>query len=80
MTRLKYNEVGNLLYTNWITLGPNYIVRAIINTETFHFQIIEFNTDVVFEGSGKTLRESKSLVKKALAAAGANFSDEIRKR
>lgn len=79
MTRLKYSEVGNLLYTDWFTLGPNFIVRGIINLTTHTFQIIEFNTDVVYDGQARSLRESKAKLKSQLITAGVNFTDEIRK-
>lgn len=78
MTRLKYYEVGDLLYTDWFTLGPNFIVRGIINTTTLSYQIVEFNTDVVSEDKARSLRELKTKLKSQLSAAGVNFTGEIR--
>lgn len=80
MTRLKYYSVDNLLYTDWFTLGPNLIVRGIINTGTFSFQIYEFDSEMVFESQAKSLREAKSLMKKQLLKIGVNFDGEIRRR
>jgi hypothetical protein len=80
MTRLRYYSVSDVIYTDWFTIGPNLIIRAIINTETFKYQITELNTDVVYEGKGKDLRSAKAQVKSAMLKAGVNFSEEIRKR
>lgn len=80
MVRIKYIELGNLLYSDWFTVGPNKIVRGIINTDTFTYQVIEFNTDVVAEGKGINLRDAKYLVRDSLIGAGVNFEGEIRTR
>jgi hypothetical protein len=80
MTRLKYYQTGDLLYTDWFTLGPNLVVRGIINTSTFSYQVIEFNSEVVSEGTNfRDLRTVKSILKAQLLSAGVNFTDEIRK-
>lgn len=79
MTRIKYTELGNLLYTDWFTLGPNFIVRGIINTTDNIYQIVEFNTDIVDEGYCNSLRHTKDSLRQALIKAGVNFEGEIRK-
>jgi hypothetical protein len=78
MVRIKYDSVDNLLYTDWFTIGPNLIVRGIINTLTFQYQVIEFNTDVVAEGQASNLRNAKHQLKNVLGKAGVNFEGEIR--
>jgi len=80
MVRIKYSEVGDLVYTDWYTVGPNFIVRGIINIKTFTFQVIEFNTDTVSEGQGNNLRHTKNMLKNTLSNVGVNFTGEIRKR
>jgi hypothetical protein len=80
MVRLKYVELGNLLYTDWFTLGPNLVVRGIINTSTFKYQIVEFNTDVSAEGQASNLRNAKRQLKTVLSKAGVNFEGEIRNK
>ena len=79
MTRLKYYSIDTLLYTDWFTLGPNLIVRGIINTETFTYQIVEFDSELVSEGKADNLRQAKSMMKNTLLKAGVNFEGEIRK-
>lgn len=80
MTRIKYSEVGDTLSTDWFTLGPNFIVRGIINTKSFHFYIFEFNTNIVYESQARSLREAKNKLKSQLTLAGVNFEGEIRSR
>jgi hypothetical protein len=80
MTRLKYYSVDNLLYTDWFTLGPNLIVRGIINTETFTYQLVEFDSEMMYDGQASSLRSAKNLLKNQLTLAGVNFDGEIRKR
>lgn len=82
MVRLKYHTLAkdNLLYTDWFTVGPNYVIRAIINTETLTYQIYEFNSEIVIEGQCSSLRQAKDTVKKKLIGAGVVFGDEIRIR
>lgn len=80
MIRLKYYRTDDLLYTDWLTLGPNFIVRGIINTKTLVYQVVELNTDVVLEGQANSLRQAKDTLKTGLVSSGANFSGEIRRR
>ncbi len=80
MVRLKYTALDNLLYTDWFTLGPNFVVKGIINTRTYHFQIVEFNSELVYEGQAKDLRQAKAMLKNQLVSAGVNFEGEIRSK
>lgn len=80
MVRLKYYTVDNLLYTDWFTLGPNFIIRGIVNTDTYHIQITEFDSELVYEYQGKNIRDSKTHLKNHLTKIGLNFEGEIRKR
>lgn len=80
MVRLRYYSVDNLLYTTWFTLGPNFIVRGIINTTSNHIQIIEFNSELVYEYQGNSLRDAKTVMRNQLVSMGVNFDGEIRKR
>ena len=78
-TRIKYNRVANLIYTDWFTLGPNFIIKGIINKDTYKFQVVEFNSELVFEGQGNNLRDAKTKLKETMINAGVNFTGEIRK-
>lgn len=80
MVRIKYSEAPDLLYTDWYTIGPNFIVRAIINTKTFTYQIVEFDSELVYDGQASSLRQAKDIVKNKLIEAGVNFEGEIRNR
>lgn len=78
MVRIRYTPSGAVLQTDWFTIGPNFIIRGQIDTETSYFSIIEFNTTVVYHNRARSLREAKHLLKKALVSAGVNFEGEIR--
>lgn len=80
MTRIKYSNVDNLLYTDWFTLGPNLVIRAIINTKTYTYQIIEFDSELVVEGKARSLRHAKDIVKTQLTKCGVVFDGEIRSK
>jgi hypothetical protein len=79
MVRIRYYSVGNLLYTDWFTLGPNFIVRGIINTENLTYQICELNSEIVIEGTGYNLRNVKSIMRAEFVKMGLNFEGEIRR-
>jgi len=78
MVRIRYNQIGDLLYTDWFTIGPNHVIKGIININNNTYQVIQFNTDVVAEGSCPNLRAVKFKLKQVLAQAGVNFDGEIR--
>lgn len=80
MVRLRYRRIGHTLYTDWLTLGPNMIVRGIVNSKTLKYMIVQFNTEIVAEGEGADLRHAKSIVRRRLEEAGLNFDGEIRNR
>lgn len=80
MVRIRYWRIGNVLYTGWITLGPNLIVRGIVNTKNHKYMIVQFDEEIVVEGEGANLRHAKSIVKNKLIEAGAVFDGEIRSR
>lgn len=80
MTRLKYYGVDDLLYTDWFSIGPNLIIRATINTKTFKYHISEFDSEVVLEGSAKSLRHAKDTIKTQLINCGVVFDGEIRSK
>ncbi len=80
MTRLKYFRIDELLYSDWFTIGPNMVIRAIINTKTYTYQIIEFDSEMVLEGKCRNLRHAKDTVKTQLSNCGVVFDGEIRKR
>jgi hypothetical protein len=80
MTRLKYFNTDDLLYTDWFTIGPNLVIRAIINIKTHTYQIIEFDSEMVLEGKAKNLRQAKDKVKTELVKCGVVFDGEIRRR
>lgn len=79
MVRIRYYPIDNLLYTDWFTLGPNFVVRGIINIDNLTYQICELNTELVMSGAGYDLRNVKSLMKTELNKIGVNFEGEIRK-
>lgn len=80
MTRLKYySSVPDLLYTDWFTVGPNLIVRGVINTKTLQYYVYEFDSEMILEGQASKLRIAKEQIKVNLAKVGVNFDGEIRK-
>lgn len=79
MIRLKYHTRDELLYTDWLTIGPNLVIRAIINTKTYTYQIVEFDMEVVLEGEANNLRRAKDLVRQKFVECGVQFEGEIRK-
>lgn len=68
------------LHTDWFTVGPNKVIRGIIDTNSDKFYIREFDSSLVISGQAKDLRQAKALVKKHLRESGVNFTDEIRSR
>jgi hypothetical protein len=81
MTRLKYySSAPGLLYTDWFTLGPNLIVRGIINLDTYTYQVYEFDSEMMSHGEAPNLRVAKEKLKELLVTCGVNFDGEIRKR
>ena len=79
MIRLKYTEVCGLLKTDWFTLGPNLIVRGVIDLENNNFIVHSFDSDNIYTGQAKDLRQAKSKLKTQLKRVGVNFEDEIRR-
>lgn len=80
MVRLKYSRIGNTLYTPWITIGPNMIVRGIVNAVNNNYIIVQFDSEIVAEGEGANLRHAKDLIRRRLEESGAVFDGEIRSR
>lgn len=80
MTRLKYYKMGNELMTDWFTIGPNKIIRGVIDTTTNTIKVVEFDGEVVAELRTKNLRQAKTLLKHSLSISRVNFDGEIRKR
>lgn len=80
MTRIKYHQRDNILYTDWLTIGPNLVVRGMINKTNYTFSIYQFNSEPVYEGQASNLRIAKDTIKKQLVSAGVIFDGEIRKR
>lgn len=80
MVRIRYWRIGNVLYTNWITLGPNLVVRGIVNSTSNRYMIVQFDEEIVAEGEGANLRHAKAIVRDRLIEAGAVFDGEIRSR
>ena len=79
MTRLKYYNDGELLTTDWFTIGPNLVVRGTINTKTFQYTIKQFDSQQVMSSTAKNLRDAKDKLKKELIKSGVIFDGEIRK-
>lgn len=80
MIRVKYTEVYGLLRTDWFTVGPNLVIRGVINTTNNYYELREFDNKLITSGTAKTLRAAKTKVKELLQEAGVNFGDEIRRR
>jgi len=78
MTRLKYIKINNALYTDWFTLGPNFIVRGVINLENYEFSVMEFNSELVLSKKCHNLRNAKDQLKNKLIEIGVKFDGEIR--
>jgi hypothetical protein len=79
-TRIRYSEYENLLQTDWFTVGPNLVVRGIIDTKDFTYRVTQLGGELVVGGGCSNLRDAKSALKLALSGAGVNFVGEIRNR
>lgn len=80
MTRVKYNNIQGLLVTDWLTVGPNMIIRAVINPSNYYYEIRQFDSTRVLGGYAKNLRQAKTIIKSELTKSGVNFTGEIRSR
>lgn len=80
MIRIKYTEVYGLLRTDWFTVGPNMIIRGIINLENNYYEIRQFDQSLVTYGKARSLRQAKDFLRRGLTSSGVNFDGEIRKR
>lgn len=77
MTRVKYSKYNDILVTDFITVGPNDIIRGVI-TQTFEYSVNNFDGDILEKGQASNLRNAKSKVKALLKKYGARFDNEIR--
>jgi hypothetical protein len=80
MVRLRYNDQCGLLWTEWFTVGPNYVIRGVINKENNYYEIRQFDNTLVNSGNAKTLRQAKTKIKELLVHNGVNFIGEIRSK
>jgi len=80
MTRIKYMSQYGLLWTDWFTVGPNIIIRGVIDTTNFRYEIREFDSSIVMDGTGDSLRHCKELIRQGLIDSGVKFDGEIRRR
>lgn len=80
MTRLRYYKIGSELITDWFTIGPNKIIRGVIDTTTNTIRVVEFDSGILLEVRTKNLRQAKTLLKHSLSISRVNFDGEIRKR
>jgi hypothetical protein len=79
MTRIKYSRKGSVLVTDFITIGPNSVVRGVILSD-FVYYIYTFDADVMYSGQSSNLRNAKAKIKQLLLSCGAKFKEEIRNR
>lgn len=77
-TRIKYYQYGDTLMTDWFTVGPNLIVRGVINTLDNSISIVEFDSEEISRQPTRSLRSAKSLVRKKLLEVGVKLGEEIR--
>jgi hypothetical protein len=77
MTRIKYSRFGNLLVTDFITVGPNNIVRGVIDSG-FIYSLSSFDGEIISKGQASNLRNAKIAVRKLLLQHGAKLNTEIR--
>lgn len=80
MVRLRYTDQYDLLWTEWFTAGPNYVIRGVINKPNNYYEIRQFDNTLVTSGTAKSLRQAKSKVKELLQESGVNFEGEIRSK
>jgi len=79
MTRIKYSKFGNTLMTDYLTVGPNHIIRGLIN-EDLSYGIITFDCVCLASGQASNLRNAKIMVRRLLLRYGAKLNVEIRNK
>jgi hypothetical protein len=77
-TRIKYFKYNDILVTDWFTIGPNNIVRGIVTPSDNSYSVITFDSQVVYEGTTPSLRNTKETVRLLLSKLGVKFEGEIR--
>lgn len=78
MTRIKYERMQNTLVTNWLTVGPNQIIRGVIHPDNT-IDIVDIQSNILKSISNiSNKRKAKDLLKKELRSFGFNFEEEIR--
>lgn len=77
-TRIKYYSQDYGLVTDWFTVGPNLIVRGMINPYDFQYNVITVEGNMLVSTNAHSLREAKSSIRKNLISLGVKFEDEIR--
>ena len=79
MIRIKYSRYGETLMTDFITVGPNNIIRGLINPD-FSYSIHTFDADIIYSGKASSIRAAKTIVRRLLKECGAKLDNEIRPR
>lgn len=79
MTRIKYSKHGDSLVTDFFTVGPNNIIKGLVNSD-FSYSIHTFDADIIAAGKASNLRNAKLAIKKLLVIHGVKFDQEIRNR
>jgi hypothetical protein len=84
-TRIKYYQYSDTLMTDWFTVGPNLIVRGVIekrdcsqSNSGYIVRVVTFDSEVVYTDSKFNLRSAKLLVRKQLILSGVKLGEEIK--
>jgi hypothetical protein len=77
MTRIKYSRFGGSLVTDFITVGPNSILRGIVLSDN-SYRLCTFDAEVIASGQASNLRNAKIAIRKLLLQHGAKLNTEIR--
>lgn len=77
-TRITYYRDDNLLVTDWFTIGPNFIIRSVIDTENNSLTIQEFDSSVIKIIDCPTILSAKKSSRLELLNLGVKLHGEIR--
>lgn len=82
MLRLKYDKHGHLLISQKVFSDGNKFIKAVINTETIEFQLVDAVTNHVYETGGQNINNIEVLqraVKRSIQRLlGIKFEKEAR--
>jgi hypothetical protein len=80
MTRIRYRTSGIFQFSNQFMINPDIMVRAVINTASNSFSILDQNNSVIKTGSSSSLQNCKNKIRSELLLLGVNLYSEVKNR